>query len=570
MMVRIKHTSAVTLTLLVALTGFPKFLAASFAFPALAHPLTETPETAGADASASLTEEIAAEPFPSEQEHGLVATATTSETDTSAANQQGNQGTWLWWLLLLPVALLVGWWLKSRRPTDSPEAPIPPVVPRSHPIASGNVSSGFVDDGSATNPGAASADLAAPPEPTLADRVSSVISADRASINPEASSRRGDPPGAAPILGGAGTADLEAAALSSMSGDQEQSTVEAAKFDVGQSDLSAESLADVDQGLADLPDGYGESRIVLLPRDPQWAYVYWDVPNAHKEELRRQGGERLVLRFYDVTDIDLNVQNPHTLQQFDCEEMARSWYIPVSVSDRHYVAEIGYVANDGRWLMLARSAPVQIPPVYPSEWFDDQFATINWDDDLRDKTVLTLVPPTQPSLPSIENPIYDEIFDLVQSVEAQRLAGSLYGSMQLAPEQAISSSVFPSGVGMWTLPTPSMSGMGMSGIGMSGIGFSASVPPIRPRKFWLVADAELIVYGATEPDATVTIGGQAIPLNSDGSFRFQMSFQDGLIDYPIVAIAADGEQSRDIHMEFVRETPDRQTNSKEEATDEWL
>jgi len=125
-------------------------------------------------------------------------------------------------------------------------------------------------------------------------------------------------------------------------------------------------------------------------------------------------------------------------------------------------------------------------------------------------------------------------------------------------EQALSSYIIPSGVGLWAVPT------------VSGLGFSASAPPIRPRKFWLIADAELIVYGATEPDATVTIGGRPIKLNPDGTFRFQMSFQDGLIDYPIMAVAADGEQTRAIHMKFNRETPSRNTNSKEEAIEEWL
>jgi hypothetical protein len=142
--------------------------------------------------------------------------------------------------------------------------------------------------------------------------------------------------------------------------------------------------------------------------------------------------------------------------------------------------------------------------------------------------------------------------------------------MQAVPiaEQSISSYVFPSGVGMWAVPT--VSGLTMSGVGMSGVGFSASAVPIRPRQFWLIADAELIVYGATEPDATVTIGGQPIKLNPDGTFRFQMSFQDGLIDYPIMAVAADGEQTRSIHMKFNRETPSRNTNTKEEAVPEWL
>jgi len=169
------------------------------------------------------------------------------------------------------------------------------------------------------------------------------------------------------------------------------------------------------------------------------------------------------------------------------------------------------------------------------------------------------------------NPIYDDIFGMAQGAEAQRVAGSLFGSMQQAPmhEQAISSYVFPSGVGMWAVPTASgltLSGAGMSGAGMSGIGMGA----IRPRQFWLVADAELIVYGATEPDATVTIGGRPIKLNPDGTFRYQMSFQDGLVDYPIMAVAVDGEQTRSIHMKFNRETPSRHTNTKADAVPEWL
>jgi hypothetical protein len=353
-----------------------------------------------------------------------------------------------------------------------------------------------------------------------------------------------------------------------------QEKVEAAKFDVGSEERVAVSLAAVDEGLADLPDGYGESRIVLMPRDPQWAYTYWDVSNEHREDLRRQGGVQLALRLYDVTDLDLHSQTPHSLQEYPCDELAREWYLPIPVSDRDYVIDIGYRTFDGRWLLLARSAAVRIPPVYPSDWIEDHFITLSWDEDLQGKTFATLVPPAKRVSATNGYAIYDEIFGMAQSTEAQRVAGSLFGSMQHVPgsvfgsmqmvgAQALSSYVFPSGVGMWAVPT-------MSGLTMSGVGFSASAPPIRPRKFWLVADAELIVYGATEPDATVTIGGRPIKLNSDGTFRFQMSFQDGLIDFPILAVAADGEQNRSIHMQFTRETPERRTNTKEEAVEEWL
>jgi hypothetical protein len=367
---------------------------------------------------------------------------------------------------------------------------------------------------------------------------------------------------------------------SSPSGLEVQETVEASKFELGQDDPTGGTLASVDEGLTDLPQGYGESRIVILPRDPQWAYTYWDVPNEHKEDLRRQGGQQLALRLYDATDIDMGHQAPHSVQEYPCDELAREWYVPIPVSDRDYVVEIGYRCADGRWLILARSSTVRIPPVYPSDWIEDVFMTVKWEEDLRGKTVYKLVPPSRRAGAvgtAQANQIYEEIFGMAQSAEAQRVAGSMFGSMQhvpgsMVPQETVSSYVFPSGVGMWAVPTMSGVGYSMSGVGltMSGAGFSASAPPIRPRKFWLVADAELIVYGATEPDATVTIGGRPIKLNPDGTFRFQMSFQDGLIDYPIEAVAADGEQKRSIHMKFERETPSRNTNTKEDAVLEWL
>ncbi len=376
-----------------------------------------------------------------------------------------------------------------------------------------------------------------------------------------------------------------------------QEAVEAAKFELGQEDRTGGSLSSVDEGLADLPNGYGESRVVLMPRDPEWAYTYWDIPNARKEELRRQGGQQLALRIYDVTDVNLDNQSPHSIQEYPCDELAREWYVPIPVSDRDYAIDIGYRCADGRWLILARSAQVRVPPVYPSDWIEDQFITLDWEEELQGKTFAELVPPAKKIAQqasngggySTSNAIYEQIFGRAESAESLRVAGSVFGSMQHVAgsvqqvgihEQALSSYVFPSGVGMWAAPAMSgltmsgvgmsgltMSGMGMSGVGMSGVGFAA---PMRPRQFWLVADAELIVYGATEPDATVYVGGQPIKLNADGTFRFQMSFQDGLIDYPIFAVAADGEQNRAIHMKFERETPERHTNTKEDAVVEWL
>jgi hypothetical protein len=167
------------------------------------------------------------------------------------------------------------------------------------------------------------------------------------------------------------------------SSDETSANIEAAKFNLGQTKAVEPQLASVDEGLAELPDGYGTTKIILMPREPNSAYAYWDIPNAEKEKLRQLGGEQLALRFYDVTGIDMDVQKPHSVRQYDCEEMTREWYIEVPTSDRDYIVEIGYMTEDGRWLKLARSLHVRIPPVYPCDWYGDDFKTVYWDSDLR-------------------------------------------------------------------------------------------------------------------------------------------------------------------------------------------
>jgi len=122
------------------------------------------------------------------------------------------------------------------------------------------------------------------------------------------------------------------------------------------------------------------------------------------------------------------------------------------------------------------------------------------------------------------------------------------------------------------------SASGLRGLNDSGIGLWASgrnesglggVAP-RQRSFWLVADAELIVYGATDPAAKLTIGDEEVPLSADGTFRVQVPFRDGQQLYPIQAVAADGEQKRNITLSFKRSTPEDNSNPSSQAVAEWF
>jgi hypothetical protein len=95
-------------------------------------------------------------------------------------------------------------------------------------------------------------------------------------------------------------------------------------------------------------------------------------------------------------------------------------------------------------------------------------------------------------------------------------------------------------------------------IGMQPGGvFSVSSPfggAERRKGFWFNVNAELIIYGATEPDASVTIGGRKIQIRRDGTFSFRFALPDGSYDLPVQATSADESDTRRAELEFSRAT----------------
>ncbi|MBW4694309.1 MAG: DUF4912 domain-containing protein [Lyngbya sp. HA4199-MV5] len=106
----------------------------------------------------------------------------------------------------------------------------------------------------------------------------------------------------------------------------------------------------------------GRSRITLEPCNCTDAYASWEIPAEAKETFQQQGARKLVLRLYDVTGVDLQQQPPISLQEFDCDVGAHDRHLPIRTDDRDYLAELGYIAEDGRWLQVARSESVHVPP----------------------------------------------------------------------------------------------------------------------------------------------------------------------------------------------------------------
>ncbi len=84
-----------------------------------------------------------------------------------------------------------------------------------------------------------------------------------------------------------------------------------------------------------------------------------------------------------------------------------------------------------------------------------------------------------------------------------------------------------------------------SGAGLLSSGASERLVAKR-RGFWFVLDCELIVYGATEPDAAVTMQGRPVKLRPDGTFTLRYALPDCRLVLECQATSSDGVETRTI------------------------
>ena len=104
----------------------------------------------------------------------------------------------------------------------------------------------------------------------------------------------------------------------------------------------------------------GESNILLANRTPKWAYASWNIAPSDREAMQSQGATQLVLRLYDVTNIDLSYQEAKLVQQYECEETVSHRYVAIPNTDKDYIAEIGYHTKEKNWLLVSRSPIVRV------------------------------------------------------------------------------------------------------------------------------------------------------------------------------------------------------------------
>ncbi len=260
----------------------------------------------------------------------------------------------------------------------------------------------------------------------------------------------------------------------------------------------------------EVPTNYGKDKMVLQVRDPWWLHSYWEVTPATYERIRQELGNEFYaakksLRVYDVSQIIFNGSNAHRFFDIEIAQEATNWYIDTGGPGRSWCVDLGLKLPSGKFITILRSNIVQTPMDGPS-WVTDE----EW-----------MIP--------------DEMFG--------RLYGLGFGMGQSSPvgkawQERMKKALF-SGV----LSSPGMA---------SGASPVKKIP--KERKFWLIVDCELIVYGATEPDAAVYVQDKQIKLRQDGTFTLRFALPDGKQVIPVKAISSDQEEERIITPIVTRET----------------
>ncbi len=283
-----------------------------------------------------------------------------------------------------------------------------------------------------------------------------------------------------------------------------------------------------------LPSSYGTGRMMLVARDPHWLYAHWDLSEPEQRRYNALSADRhLVVRVQPGT-----IQG-HRSTEIHVHPESRHWFIHVDRAGTTYTAELGYYPADRKWVTVASSTAAATPPDTASSDRTVRFATVNVEKPLRGSLMRapTLKTATVPTLDqSRERELaaalsrYFERPEAPSSIDLPELVRSAIGAGR--PAGGVPPAEIPPGAIHLDLGR---------GAGLENPTSPAGGEGPAPKGFWLNLNAELVLYGATEPNATLLIDGYPVQLRPDGTFSYRFALPDGNYEIALWAMSADGD-----------------------------
>ncbi len=259
-----------------------------------------------------------------------------------------------------------------------------------------------------------------------------------------------------------------------------------------------------------LDHGCLKDRIIVLTRDSYWLHAYWELSRTTLARARAALGQdwhgaRPILRVMDVSSDDTTSAVEQHVRDINIHGGVNNWYVDVIEPPRSYRIDIGYLSRRGKFYVLARSNVVTTPKAGVADTLDENWANVQRQFD-------RIQHGSQNGNGSVD---HDHTLDLRDLFE-ERLRR----------------------------PMNSTTLQDLANTALARVG----------RDFHFEIDAELIVYGTTEPTARVTLQGEPVQLRADGTFTVRFSLPDSRQIIPAVAASADGIEERTIVLAVERNT----------------
>jgi hypothetical protein len=131
---------------------------------------------------------------------------------------------------------------------------------------------------------------------------------------------------------------------------------------------------------SEIPEKYDDFYICVLPRDPQWLYVYWEFPDGSKGS-----SDKILRKDFDSAQWILRVKEAPSEPQnnvathFDVpiSVNANNWYVKIPQKGCDCVIECGKLSSDGSFTSLASTSHFTPPsdPTVKNQPFDESKTT---------------------------------------------------------------------------------------------------------------------------------------------------------------------------------------------------
>jgi hypothetical protein len=307
-----------------------------------------------------------------------------------------------------------------------------------------------------------------------------------------------------------------------------------------------------EKGEGNLPKTYGTDQIIIMAKNPTWGYAYWEITEKTINELKERYGDNYINNKWYLRVFDITEQKIENAPFFDLliEKDMRHRFINFQKPNRVYTAKVGILANND-FNDIITSNVIKTPSSKPSNDFTEEWMVVNEyyekifdtpnSNELFDEKGKFIGYKDGKVFNESEKELYEKYiqglvgFDIKFLGSSENIISAKLRKLEEKPNRAPE---------MNTRADSSSHSFSSDNLVKNENIENEKTP--KNKNFWLNVWTELILYGQTQKDATVTVCNKEVKLDEDGKFKIHFELPDSYSELPVKAVNKDKDDWREI------------------------